>query len=66
MNIVLDLFTIFISSWKTFFSCLVSVALFPSCAIILENKLDSLGRKSLVLRVDHAVGRISENIDSDF
>ena len=38
-----------------FFSCLVSVALFPLFAIIFENKSDVLGIKSLILRVHLAI-----------
>ena len=48
---------------KSFFSCLISVALFPSYAVILENISDALGIKSLILRVHLAMRRSSENID---
>ena len=36
---------------KGIFSCLVTVALFLPCAIILENKRDALGIKPLIFRV---------------
>ena len=47
---------------RPFFSCLVGVALFPLCAIILENKLNDLGIKSLIFRVHLAIRRGSENL----
>ena len=50
---------------KTVFSCLVRVALFPSCTIILENKLEALGTQFLVLREHLAILRSSENIDPE-
>ena len=43
---------------------LVSFALFPSYAIILENKLDALSIKLLIIRVNLATGRSSENLGS--
>ena len=42
---------------------LVSVALFPPYAIILENKSEALGRKSIILRMHLAIRKSSENID---
>ena len=48
---------------KDFFSYLVSVALFPPGATILEKKSDALGIKSLTYRVHLAIGRSSENIE---
>ena len=38
---------------------LVSITLFPPCAIILENKSEALGIKSLTLRVRLAIRRSS-------
>ena len=54
---------IFGQRWKDVFSSLVSAALFPPFVIILENKLDALGRKSLILRVQLAIQKSSENMD---
>ena len=48
---------------KPFFSCLISVVLLPPCVIILENKSDALGIKSLILIVQLISRRSSENID---
>ena len=47
---------------KGLFSCLVSVALLPPCAIILEIKSEALGTKSLVLREHLVIRGSSENI----
>ena len=47
---------------KGLFSCLVRVALLSPCAIILENKSEALGIKSLVLREHLVIRRSSENI----
>ena len=48
--------------WKTFFSFLVSAALFLSFALILENKSEALSRKSVILRVQLAIRKSFENI----
>ena len=48
---------------KGFFSCLVSVDLFLPYVIILENKSDAVGIKSLILRKHRALRRSSENIN---
>ena len=46
-------------------SCLGSAALFPPCAIIFENKSESLGITSSVLREHLAIRRSSENIEPE-
>ena len=51
--------------WKVFCTCLVSAALFPHCAIILENKLETLVTKSSVLRDPVTIWRSSEYIDPE-
>ena len=48
---------------KDIFSCLVSVDLFLPYVIILENKSDAVGIKSLVLRVHCALRKSFENIN---
>ena len=76
MNSFLDIFTIFISSWvllnfwktigqrwKVFFSFLVGAALFPPFSLILENKSEAAGRKSLILKAQLAIRKSFENID---
>ena len=45
------------------FGCLV--VLFPPCAIILENKSDAQGMKSLLLRMYLVTRRTPENIDTE-
>ena len=48
---------------KGCFWLLLSVALIPPCAIIPEIKLDTIGSKSLILRLHFVIQRSSENID---
>ena len=42
---------------------MTSVTLFPPCTIILENKSDPRGIKSLIFKVHLAIRRSSENTD---
>ena len=64
-SIIPDFWKTFAQRWKAFFSCLGSVALFPPCAIIFENKPESLGITSSVLREYLAIRRSSKNIDPE-
>ena len=47
---------------KGIFCCLVS-ALFPPCAIILENESDALDIKWLIIRLHLAIPKSSEKTD---
>ena len=64
-SVIPDFWKVFGQRWKVFFSCLGSAAVFPSCAIIFENKSECLGIKSSVLREHLAIQRCSENIDPE-